>query len=76
MNQSSRRKVKTQVWKDLLAQASNYPGSTRDFCKDQGLAFVRVQIQDTQLEPITRCLALPDPRWVAEVILHLQKGLR
>lgn len=38
-------------------------------------AFARVQIQ-TSLADSNHHQDLPDPRWIAEILLHLQRGMR
>lgn len=37
--------------------------------------FARVEVESPAVQPSNNS-GLPDPRWVAEVILHLQRGLR
>jgi hypothetical protein len=80
---------KREVWAKRIKQAEEFSGSNRAFCVSNGLSiptfqywkkklkkgpvvvtsspFVRVEIEKPTMQ-------LPDPRWVAEIILHLTRG--
>ena len=82
---------KTQEWHCRVADAANWPGSLESYCRSKGVSapalrywrkklvsgkgspFVPVEVV-AEIEPRHR--ALPDPRWLAELINGLSGGVR
>src|SRR5215210_2394632 len=57
-----------QYWKQKIARENQTPALIPS-------PFVRVQVGDAVVES-RQVSGLPDPKWIAEVILHLYRGSR